>query len=198
MAHGAARDTLALVAGADPALVIRLLILQHLYAPERSPCGTLKEVLEGLPYDVLMGWIEILRHCTAAASPTSELASHGRSWSLEVREQIYNYRARLIGARLCRTPLEVEQRVFELYRRLCSRECLVDDAVDAPVAELRTPAGRGSRAKSRGAGRVPAGALPPGVLPPEVLPPPRLEMPSAITAARVRTPMLTVDVGEPS
>lgn len=123
--HGASRDTLAMVAATDPALVIRLLMLQRLYGPERTePArpgrgGTLLDVLNGLPYDILAGWCQVLLRSAVEAQ------DNDRDWSVAVREQMYNFRSRLIGARACRSPAELEARVFELYRRICSRELLV-------------------------------------------------------------------------
>lgn len=123
--HGGARDALAMIAATDPALVIRLLTLQRLYVPdpgERGPAprsATLLDVLNTIPYDILMGWIQVLlRSAIDREEPD-------REWSVAVREQMYNFRSRLIGARACRTPAELEARVFELYRRICSRELLV-------------------------------------------------------------------------
>lgn len=84
-----------------------------------APAATLADVLEALPYRVLSGWMRILRH--SSFDPHES----GRAWSASVREQMYNFRARLIGARACRSPQELEARVFGLYRRLCSREAWV-------------------------------------------------------------------------
>ena len=71
-----------------------------------------------LPEQVLIGWLHVLR------TSTFDLSPHTRSWSQAVREQIHNYRARLIGARACSSPAELEAKVFDLYRRLCSRESI--------------------------------------------------------------------------
>jgi hypothetical protein len=118
--QGASRDTLAMVAATDPALVIRLLMLQRIYASAaQCSSATLAEVLESLPYRVMAGWFRILR------GSSFDPHERGRAWSSSVREQMYNFRARLIGARACRSPMELEARVFALYRRLCSRESLV-------------------------------------------------------------------------
>lgn len=116
--QGASRETLAMVGATDPALVIRLLMLQRIYAGAESAAvsGTLADALGALPYPVLAGWVHILRH--SAFDPQES----GRAWSVSVREQMYNFRARLIGARMCRTPQELEARVFALYRRLCAPE----------------------------------------------------------------------------
>lgn len=80
------------------------------------PAATLADVLEAVPYRVLSGWMRILRH--SSFDPHES----GRAWSVSVREQMYNFRARLLGARACGSPQELEARVFGLYRRLCSRE----------------------------------------------------------------------------
>ncbi|SEK21403.1 hypothetical protein SAMN05216359_10137 [Roseateles sp. YR242] len=193
--QGAGRDTLAMVAATDPALVIRLLMLQRIYSPGHGPgyppphaglgrvathggyhqmkaetpgpmsgqmpgqmhsqalgrmsgymhghwhgpahehvqghvqgyvqgqgpmqAATLTDLMEAIPYRVLAGWFRILR------GSSFDPHERGRIWSTSVREQMYNFRARLIGARACRTPMELEARVFDLYRRLCSRESLV-------------------------------------------------------------------------
>lgn len=114
--HGAPHDALAMTAAADPALVIRMLMLQRLYNRTGRPPSTLAETLGGLPEDVLIGWLHVLR------TSTFDLSPRGHSWSQAVREQIYNYRARLIGARVCGSPAELEAKIFDLYRRLCSRE----------------------------------------------------------------------------
>lgn len=114
--QGAPLDALGLAAGADPALVIRLLMLQRLYAPGQLPPASLAGTLAMLPEPVLAGWLHVLRTCTFDLTPSTQ------SWSHAVREQIYNYRARLIGARLCASPVELEAKVFDLYRRLCARE----------------------------------------------------------------------------
>jgi len=135
--RGAARDTLAMVGATDPALVIRLLMLQRMYGGGPAPAAVLTDVLEALPYRVLAGWLRILRG--------SSLDPHerGRAWSSSVREQMYNFRARLIGARACRTPMELEARVFDLYRRLCSRESLVAllPPEDEPLAAAQVLSG---------------------------------------------------------
>ncbi|OWQ92978.1 hypothetical protein CDN99_00240 [Roseateles aquatilis] len=114
--QGVPHDALAMAAAADPALVIRLLTLQRLYARAERPPTTLTDVFAGFPHDVLLGWLHVLR------SSTFDLTPSGHSWSHAVREQIHNYRARLIGARACGSPLELEAKIFDLYRRLCSRD----------------------------------------------------------------------------
>ena len=114
--QGVPHDALAMLAGSDPALVIRLLMLHRIYAAAEPAPRTLAEVLGRFPIDVLVGWLHILR------ISTFDLNSGGQSWSVAVREQIYNYRARLIVARSCASPAELEAKVFDLYRRLCSRE----------------------------------------------------------------------------
>lgn len=117
---GAERAALAITAATDPALVIRLLLLQRLYGPApKVESPMLVDVLASLPYSVVDGWFRILR------SSSFETPERGRNWSASVREQMYNYRARLIGARLCKTPEELETRVFDLYRRICSRDGLI-------------------------------------------------------------------------
>jgi hypothetical protein len=72
--------------------------------------------LAGLPEPVLIGWLHVLRSSTFDLTPSTQ------SWSHAVREQIHNYRARLIGARVCCSPAELEAKVFDLYRRLCARD----------------------------------------------------------------------------
>ena len=114
--QGVPHDALAMLAGSDPALVIRLLMLHRIYAGSDQRPATLADVLLRFPIDVLVGWLHILR------ITTFDLSSGGQSWSVAVREQIYNYRARLIVARTCGSPGELEAKVFDLYRRLCSRE----------------------------------------------------------------------------
>jgi hypothetical protein len=114
--QGVPHDALAMLAGSDPALVVRLLMLHRIYAGADPRPATLTEVLAGFPIDVLVGWLHILRACTFDLTPS------GQTWSVAVREQIYNYRARLIVARACGSPAELEAKVFDLYRRLCSRE----------------------------------------------------------------------------
>jgi c-di-GMP-related signal transduction protein len=121
---GAPHDALAMAAAADPALVVRLLMLHRLYLNRLRPPASLTEALADLPELVLIGWLQVLR------TSTFDLSPHTRSWSQAVREQIHNYRARLIGARACSSPAELEAKVFDLYRRLCSRE---------PVAPARPP-----------------------------------------------------------
>ena len=113
---GAPHDALAMAAAADPALVVRLLMLHRLYLNRLRPPASLTEALADLPEQVLIGWLHVLR------TSTFDLSPHTRSWSQAVREQIHNYRARLIGARACGSPAELEAKVFDLYRRLCSRE----------------------------------------------------------------------------
>ncbi|MBB3280819.1 MULTISPECIES: EAL domain-containing protein [unclassified Roseateles] len=115
---GAPHDALAMAAAADPALVVRLLMLHRLYLNRLRPPASLTEALADLPEQVLIGWLHVLR------TSTFDLSPHTRSWSQAVREQIHNYRARLIGARACSSPAELEAKVFDLYRRLCSRESI--------------------------------------------------------------------------
>ena len=116
MRHGGPPEALAATAASDPALVIRLLMLHRLHAARARPPASLTETLAGLPEPVLMGWLHVLRGSTFDLTPSTQ------SWSHAVREQIHNYRARLIGARACASPAELEAKVFDLYRRLCSRE----------------------------------------------------------------------------
>ncbi len=113
---GAPHDAIAMAATADPALVIRLLMLHRLQVPGGRPPATLADTVASLPERVLIGWLHVLRTSTFDMMPNCQ------SWSQAVREQIYNYRARLIGARVCSSPAELEAKVFNLYRRLCSRE----------------------------------------------------------------------------
>lgn len=112
---GAPLEALAMAAAADPALVIRLLMLHRLHVRGATP-PTLAETIAGLPEPILVGWLHVLRTSTFDLTPSSQ------SWSHAVREQIQNYRARLIGARICASPAELEAKVFELYRRLCTHE----------------------------------------------------------------------------
>ncbi|WP_431266344.1 hypothetical protein ACQ859_14380 [Roseateles chitinivorans] len=114
--HGAPHDALAMIAASDPALVIRLLMLHRLHAGHARPPRTLTETLAGLPEPVLIGWLHVLR------SSTFDLTPGNQSWSHAVREQIHNYRARLIMARACCSPEELEAKIFDLYRRLCGRD----------------------------------------------------------------------------
>ncbi|WP_082938520.1 EAL domain-containing protein [Mitsuaria sp. 7] len=130
--HGAPHEALAMTAASDPALVIRLLMLHRLHAGRARPPATLTETLAGLPEPVLIGWLHVLRSSTFDLTPSTQ------SWSHAVREQIHNYRARLIGARVCCTPAELEAKVFDLYRRLCSRE----PAAPAPWSPT-DPSGKG-------------------------------------------------------
>ncbi|RZI56658.1 MAG: EAL domain-containing protein [Rubrivivax sp.] len=116
MRHGVPPEGLAMTASSDPALVIRLLMLYRLHAGRERPPATLTETLAGLPEPVLTGWLHVLRSSTFDLTPSTQ------SWSHAVREQIHNYRARLIGARVCCSPAELEAKVFDLYRRLCTRE----------------------------------------------------------------------------
>ncbi len=115
--QGAPHEALAMTAAADPALVIRLLMLHRLHAHGATP-RTLIDTVAALPEPVLIGWLHVLR------SSTFDLGPNSQSWSHAVREQIYNYRARLVGARVCDSPAELEAKVFDLYRRLCSRDAL--------------------------------------------------------------------------
>ncbi len=142
--QGASRETLAMAAATDPALVIRLLMLQRIYVGHDAalPSGSLADALAGLPYRVLAGWLRILRH--SSFDPQES----GRAWSASVREQMYNFRARLIGARVCRTPQELEARVFGLYRRLCSPETWM----------VMPPEGDGSTERSEWEGESPGRA----------------------------------------
>ncbi|WP_377155540.1 hypothetical protein ACFJIX_26225 [Roseateles sp. UC29_93] len=114
--HGAPPEALAMTAASDPALVIRLLMLHRLHAGRARPPETLAETLAGVPEPVLIGWLHVLRSSTFDLTPSTQ------SWSHAVREQIHNYRARLIGARICCSPAELEAKVFDLYRRLCARD----------------------------------------------------------------------------
>jgi hypothetical protein len=116
MRHGAPHEALAMTAASDPALVIRLLMLYRLHAGRARPPMTLIDTLAGLPEPVLIGWLHVLRSSTFDLTPSTQ------SWSHAVREQIHNYRARLIGARVCCSPAELEAKVFDLYRRLCARD----------------------------------------------------------------------------
>jgi c-di-GMP-related signal transduction protein len=114
--HGAPHEALATAAASDPALVIRLLMIHRMHAGRAHPPETLTETLAALPEPVLTGWLHVLRSSTFDLTPSTQ------SWSHAVREQIHNYRARLIGARVCCSPAELEAKVFDLYRRLCARD----------------------------------------------------------------------------
>lgn len=114
--NGAPHEAMAMTAASDPALVIRLLLLHRLHAVGARAPRTLADMVADLPEPVLVGWLHVLRSSTFDLTPSSQ------SWSHAVREQIHNYRARLIGARVCCSPAELEAKVFDLYRRLCGRD----------------------------------------------------------------------------
>ncbi|MDH0865902.1 hypothetical protein [Mitsuaria sp. GD03876] len=131
--HGAPHEALAMTAAADPALVIRLLMLYRLQTGRALPT-TLTDTLAALPEAVLTGWLHVLRTSTFDLTPASQ------SWSQAVREQIHNYRARLIGARICASPAELEAKVFDLYRRLCTFEPPVPSPLMLALATPRPEA----------------------------------------------------------
>ncbi len=129
--NGAQPDALAMTAAADPALVIRLLMLHRLHVAGARAPTTLADMVAALPEPVLIGWLHVLRSSTFDLTPSTQ------SWSHAVREQIHNYRARLIGARVCCSPADLEARVFELYRRLCGQDLPVGQRWPAPLPIAR-------------------------------------------------------------
>ncbi len=117
--HGAPPEALAMTAASDPALVIRLLMPHRLHAGRARPPETLAETLAGVPEPVLIGWLHVLRSSTFDLTPSTELVARGSRADP-------NYRARLIGARICCSPAELEAKVFDLYRRSLCPRCLTD------------------------------------------------------------------------
>lgn len=105
-------ERLAEIAVTDPALMLRLFLLQPLLAGDLARyCRTLPALLEAMPYASLHGWVLILSR--------TAIGQHGSTWSRTVLEQMGRFRMALIVAGQLARREELEMRTFLLYRRMC-------------------------------------------------------------------------------
>lgn len=97
---------------ADPALMLRLFLLQPVLARELTPyCQSGPALLEAVPYASLHAWVRLLSQTATG--------SHGAAWVRMVQEQMGRFRIALISAGMLARREELERRTFALYRRMC-------------------------------------------------------------------------------
>lgn len=112
-AHQASAQALAVVLSADPALVMRLLVLHRLYVGRRQEDPvSLTALVQSLPRGVLSAWLEILRRTACHG--------HHAGWSKAVRDQVEVYQRSVWRQSATQDREAVDASVWLFLRRLCS------------------------------------------------------------------------------
>lgn len=106
-------EAMAVVLSADPALVMRLLLLHRLYVGRRQEEPVcLAALVQSLPRGVLSAWLEILRR--------SACHGHHAGWSKSVRDQVGVYQRSVWRQSDTQDRESVDASVWLFLRRLCS------------------------------------------------------------------------------
>ncbi|OWQ92265.1 hypothetical protein CDN99_07985 [Roseateles aquatilis] len=112
LADRASVNAVAIAVSADPALVMRLLVLHRLYAaPTSQEPASLAALLAALPVSLLSGWVRALLQAACH--------DQGAAWVRSVRAQLARYRQSL-GRGTASPGEELESAAWQFQRRLCS------------------------------------------------------------------------------
>lgn len=110
--HVSAQAT-AVALSADPALVMRLLLLHRVYGGGRQEApGSLAALVKSLPPGVLTAWLDILQRTACHG--------HHAGWSKAVRDQVEVYQRAALRCSDAQDREAVDASVWLFMRRLCS------------------------------------------------------------------------------
>ena len=106
----ASMQTLAIAVAADPALVMRLVLLHRRYVSPTSDAPDLAGLLSSLGAGLLNGWLSVL--------PDTACDVRGHQWVQSVRRQVDQYRQRLYR-KSGQGAEDVDAALWHFQRRLC-------------------------------------------------------------------------------
>lgn len=112
-ANQVSAEAMAVVLSADPALVMRLLVLHRLYVgPRQEEPACLAALVQSLPRGGLSAWLEILRRTACHG--------HQAGWSKAVLDQVGVYQRSVWRKSDAQDRKAVDASVWLFLRRLCS------------------------------------------------------------------------------